>query len=88
MVRNSRAASSGAGEFAGGKPGELKTRALEALRRVATLLVTKAPEDAAAFKAWLTSIAKRVAKAAKEGGFLDFSGVQVSDAEKAAPSLA
>jgi hypothetical protein len=69
--------------FASGNPGELKTRALEALGRVSTLLVTKAPEDAPAFKAWLTGIAQRVAEAAKEGGFLGFGGVQVSQAEMA-----
>ena len=36
-----------------------------------------------AFKAWLGAIAERVAEASKEGGFLGFGGVQVSDAEKA-----
>jgi hypothetical protein len=69
--------------FEGGKPSELKARSLEALRRVSALLATKAPEDATAFKAWLTSVAQRVAEAAKEGGFLGFGGVQVSEAEKA-----
>lgn len=69
--------------FAGGNPSELKARSLEALRRVSTLLVAKAPEDAAAFKAWLAGIAQRVAEAAKEGGFLGIGGVPVSDAEKA-----
>jgi hypothetical protein len=46
-------------------------------------LEAKAPEDAPAFKAWLQAIAQRVAEAAKEGGFMGFGGVRVSDAEKA-----
>jgi hypothetical protein len=67
----------------GSKPGEAKDKAIEGLRQVAALLDAKAPNDAAAFKAWLQSISQEVAEAAKEGGFLGFGGVQVSDAEKA-----
>ena len=70
-------------KFAGSQPADAKARAIEALRQVAALLDTKAPEDAAAFKAWLRGIAQRVAEASKEGGFLGFGGVQVSDAERA-----
>jgi hypothetical protein len=70
-------------KFAGGKPGDLKAKAIEGLRQVSALLEAKAPDDAPAFKAWLQTIAQRVAEAAKEGGFLGFGGVQVSDAEKA-----
>jgi hypothetical protein len=43
----------------------------------------KAPSDAAAYKSWLVEIASDVAEASKEGGFLGFGGVAVSDAEKA-----
>ena len=43
----------------------------------------KAPSDAAAYKDWLLQIANSVAEASKEGGFLGFGGVHVSDAEKA-----
>ena len=32
---------------------------------------------------WLQGISQHTAEAAKEGGFLGFGGVQVSDAEKA-----
>jgi hypothetical protein len=67
----------------GSKPGEAKAKAIEGLRQVAALVDAKAPGDAAAFKAWLQSISQHVAEAAKEGGFLGFGGVQVSDAEKA-----
>ena len=41
-------------------------------------------QDAPAFKLWLRGISQRVAEAAKEGGFLGFGGVQVSDAEQKA----
>ncbi len=67
----------------GSKPGEAKDKAVEGLRQVAALLDANAPNDAAAFKAWLQGISQHVAEAAKEGGFLGFGGVQVSDAEKA-----
>ena len=40
-------------------------------------------DPAPAFKAWLEDMARRVAEASKEGGFLGFGGVQVSDAERA-----
>ena len=69
--------------FAGSEAADLKPKAITALRETAALLETKAPEDAPAFKAWLEDIARRVAEASKEGGFLGFGGVQVSDAEKA-----
>src|SRR5262245_56912665 len=62
---------------------EIKPKALEELRAVATLLDTKAPADAAAFKGWLRDIGLKTAQAANEGGFLGFGGVPVSEAEKA-----
>ena len=34
-------------------------------------------------KAWLRQVSHNVAEASKEGGFLGFGGVTVSDAEKA-----
>ena len=70
-------------KLAGGKSGDLKAKAIDGLRQVSALLEAKAPGDAPAFKAWLQAIAQRVAEAAKEGGFLGFGGVPVSDAEKA-----
>jgi hypothetical protein len=69
--------------LAGSPAGDIKARATETLRQVAALLAAKAPEDAAAFKAWLAEISRHVADSAREGGFLGFGGVQVSDAEKA-----
>ena len=70
-------------KLAGSKVAEIKTKGLEALRQVGTLVDTKAPADAAAFKGWLRQISQQVAEAAKEGGFLGIGGVRVSDAEKA-----
>jgi len=69
--------------FAGSPAAELKPKAISALREVASLLDARAPEDARAFKSWLEDLARRVAEAAKEGGFLGFGGVQVSEAEQA-----
>jgi hypothetical protein len=69
--------------FKGAQVGEIKGRALEELRAVAVLVDAKAPQDAIGFKAWLRDTAQRAAEAAKEGGFLGFGGVAVSDAERA-----
>ena len=69
--------------FAGAKPGDAVQRSLENLREVSAILAAKAPGDAPAFKAWLSSISHKVAEASSEGGFLGIGGVQVSDAEKA-----
>lgn len=64
-------------------PAELKTQSIAALTSIAQLVDAKASSDAAAFKGWLKSIAERVAEASKEGGFLGFGGVAVSEAERA-----
>jgi hypothetical protein len=69
--------------FGGAKPAEIVQRSLAHLREVSAILDAKAPDDAAAFKAWLRGISQRVAEASKEGSFLGVGGVQVSDAEKA-----
>ena len=63
---------------------DIKTKSIDALREIGGILEAKAPADAPAVKAWLQGVAQRAAEAAKEGGFLGFGGVQVSDAEKAA----
>jgi hypothetical protein len=57
---------------------------LEELRAVNEIVSAKArPEEAAAFRAWLLAIAQAAAAAAKEGGFMGFGAVQVSEGEKA-----
>jgi len=69
--------------FADANPADVVQRSLSTLGDVSRLLDAKSPQDAEAFKAWLRGISQRVAEASKEGGFLGFGGVQVSDAEKA-----
>ena len=67
----------------GSQPGEIKTKSIDTLRQAAALLDAKAPQDAAAVKGWLHQISHNVAEASKEGGFLGFGGVKVSEAETA-----
>ena len=64
-------------------PADFVQNSLVALREASAILDEIGPADAAAFKAWLFSVSRRVAEAASEGGFLGFGGVQVSDAERA-----
>ena len=70
------------GRLQGAKREEIKKRAIDALRSAAAVVDQKAPTDSTAYKAWLLQIANSVAEASKEGGFLGFGGVDVSDAEK------
>jgi len=70
-------------QFKGSQFADVKRKAVDELRTVSNLLDTKAPDEAAAFKSWLLSVAQKSAEAGKEGGFLGFGGVAVSDAEKA-----
>jgi len=70
-------------ELANSKPAEMKTKAIDSLRQVSSVLAAKAPGDATAFKAWLREISQKTAEAASEGGGWFGGGVQVSDAEKA-----
>jgi hypothetical protein len=71
------------GRLQGAKREDIKQRAIDVLRSAAAIIDQKAPADGAAYKAWLPHIASDVAEASKEGGFLGFGGVAVSDAEKA-----
>ena len=70
-------------QLKGSTPAEIKAKSIAALGQAAALLDAKAPGDAAAVKAWLRQVSHDVAEASKEGGFLGFGGVTVSDAEKA-----
>lgn len=56
----------------------------EMLRRGLAAVKAKAPGEAEAFRSLVLEVAQKVAAAGKEGGFLGFGGIQVSDAEKAA----
>ena len=56
---------------------------LEELRAVNGLVTEKAtPEEAAGFREWLLTAAKRASEAAKEGGFLGFNAQRVSEGEQ------
>jgi hypothetical protein len=61
----------------------LRDKALAELKSISGILDAKAPDDAAPFKTWLQNVAQKAAEAGKEGGFLGFGGVAVSEAEKA-----
>jgi hypothetical protein len=69
--------------LAGASQADVSQRSIDALREVSSILDAKAPNEAAAFKAWLRTVSSKVADAASEGGFLGFGGQQVSDKEKA-----
>ncbi len=57
---------------------------LEEIRAVAGIVSAKAtPEEAAAFGTWLVAAAQAAANAAKEGGFMGFHAVRVSEREQA-----
>jgi len=56
---------------------------LDELRAVKGLVASNAtPEEASAFSQWLLATAQAAADAAKEGGFMGFGAVQVSEGEK------
>ena len=59
------------------------TEILEELRAVDAIVAEKAtPEEAQAFRGWLVMVAQAAAQAAKEGGFMGFGAVQVSEGEQ------
>ena len=70
-------------ELTGKSPAEMRQQIIATLTRVGQILDAKAPDEAAAFKVWLTHIAEKVAEASSEGGFLGLGGITVTDAEKA-----
>ena len=56
---------------------------LDELSRAAEIVTEKGtPEEAEAFRAWLLECAKHAAEAAKEGGFMGFNAVRVSEGEE------
>jgi hypothetical protein len=65
----------------GSKPGP---QVVAELRDVSGIVAAKATaEESAAFGAWLVTAAEGAAAAAKEGGFMGFGAVQVSEGEQA-----
>ncbi len=60
------------------------TEILDELRAVDAIVAEKAtPEETQAFRGWLVMAAQAAADAAKEGGFMGFGAVQVSEGEQA-----
>jgi hypothetical protein len=63
---------------------QVREAALEKVGSALGLLASKgAVDDTDAYRQFVTKIADRVAKAAKEGGFLGFGGERVSENERA-----
>ena len=57
---------------------------LDELKGANQIVTAKAtPEEAAAFRVWMTTVAQAAADAAKEGGFMGFHAERVSDGERA-----
>ncbi len=65
-------------------PEEFNGYMLDNSRKAIALVTEKQGEkEAAEYQAWCITVAKKVAEAASEGGFMGFGGEQVSDGEKA-----
>lgn len=63
---------------------EARARSVESVRQVVWLVGSKAgPEDLAAYRRLLLSVAERTAGAAREGGFLGLGGEQINEKERA-----
>jgi hypothetical protein len=63
---------------------QARTAFVDVCRTAAATVSAKSPAEAQEFKAWLVTIARRAAEAAKEGGFFGFGGTQVSEHEQEA----
>lgn len=67
-----------------GKEAPAGDQVLEELHAVQEMVAAKAtPEEAEAFGRWLVASAQAAAEAAKEGGFMGFHAVRVSEREQA-----
>ena len=65
------------------KMANLKSAVLGRIREAANLVNSKAtPEEAMAYRQMIMSVSEKAANASKEGGFLGFGGVRVSNAEQ------
>src|SRR4029450_6466097 len=79
---------------AGGRPelpdvphGDLaktKEALISVIKTAVGALQTKSPTEVESYKAWLVSVAAKVAQASKEGGFLGIGGTLVSNDEQEA----
>jgi len=73
----------GGAESAMDKRERLQSGALDRLRTALEILERKAePGELRAYKHWVGEMARRVAEAGKEGGFMGFGGVRVTESER------
>lgn len=63
---------------------EIRTQCIRTFRTLDVLLREKATDEADGYKRWVYKAAVNSAEASKEGGFLGFGGVLVSEAESEA----
>jgi hypothetical protein len=71
------------GEFGDMDPNEwIHQQTIATLQRANVIVNSKAPDELVTYREWILSIADKVANAAKEGGFLGFGGVRVSEGEE------
>ena len=71
------------GDFKPTKGSDPRQQLVDELAAVTAIVSSKATtEETAAFRQWLLNTAQAAADAAKEGGFLGFGAVQVSEGEK------
>jgi hypothetical protein len=64
--------------------GQARGALLEACKRAAAAVKTRSPAEAEAYGKWLIAVSRKVAEGAKEGGFLGFGGMRVTEKENAA----
>jgi hypothetical protein len=62
---------------------ETKSAIMKVLQEAKAAVATQSPAEADEYTKWVLSVAKSVAEASKEGGFLGFGGMQVSADEEA-----
>jgi hypothetical protein len=62
---------------------ETKAAIMKALQEAKAAIAAKSPAEADEYTRWVLSVARSVAEASKEGGFLGFGGTKVSEAEAA-----
>ena len=67
-----------------GNRAQSKEALTNTIRSAVDAVERHSPSEAQAYKTWLASVAKRVAEASKEGGFLNMGGTLVSSKEEEA----
>jgi hypothetical protein len=71
-------------DVAAGDRAKTKNALIDGIKKAVQAVESKSPGEVAGFKAWLVSVATKVAQASKEGGFLGIGGTLVSREEEEA----